>query len=89
MAFISIWIIFAIVMGYWNKSRGNSFILAALLSLFLSPLVAGIIILVTKKNPRGIEKNSIVSGDMKKCPECAELIKTEAMKCRFCGHVFE
>lgn len=28
-------------------------------------------------------------GDLRKCPMCAELIKAEAQKCRFCGSAIE
>jgi len=29
-----------------------------------------------------------MANDQKKCPKCAELIKRDASKCRYCGHEF-
>jgi len=41
-------------------------------------------------NPKEVttEKNKIESGEMKKCPECAELVRKEARICRFCNYEF-
>jgi hypothetical protein len=30
-----------------------------------------------------------LAADEKRCPSCAEIIKKEAVKCRFCGHVLD
>jgi hypothetical protein len=82
---IVFYFIVCLLVGYWNKSRGNSYLVGFFISVIFSPLVGIILILITKKNLRGIEQALIKDSDMKKCPKCAELIKLEAIKCRYCG----
>ena len=84
-----LWPLFSILIGMWNHNKGNSFWVGFLISLFLSPLIGFIIVLVLTPNKKNLEKRELNSGKLKKCPYCGELIKPEAKICRFCQRELE
>lgn len=80
MEVFSVWIILSVFVGYYAETKGKSGILYFFISLIISPLLGLVIALIAKPD----ESFVIKKDGMKKCPQCKELIKKDAVICRFC-----
>lgn len=82
---VVLWIAFSFVPALIAQNKGRSGGGYLLLSLLLSPLIGLLFALVARADPVALEKRTMQTGGMRKCPFCAELVKKEAIVCRHCG----
>jgi len=71
-----------------NVSQMTGIILGIVFIIFGFSLITGIACIVySQKNANApININTNLNIDTKKCPYCAEIIKRDALICRYCNH---
>lgn len=85
MDVIFFWIVASIGIAFWAARKGRSPFGWLVLSLVLSPLLSAIFLAVASdKSPQGQERQPTPDTHVR-CPDCRELVRRDARKCRHCG----
>ena len=88
MEFLLIAIVLGLIPAAIASSKGKNFLLWWIYgaALFIVALPHA---LIMKTDRQALEKKELATGDTRKCPYCAELIKREAKVCRYCHRELE
>lgn len=85
MEYVGIWVVLAIAVGVVAAHRGRNWFLWMLFGLFLSPIIAILLLLVSKD----LNKTELAGMPTPRthvtCPDCAELVRREAKVCKHCS----
>ncbi|MGA9754344.1 MAG: hypothetical protein WBV23_04295 [Desulfobaccales bacterium] len=94
-----IWILFGVAATEAASNKGRSSCGWFALGFLLGPFGLIFALLLPKPEPGNLSSPAVANGasageisidqETKKCSMCAEMIKLEAQKCRFCGHLFD
>lgn len=81
MWIVVLWAALSAVIAIVARRRGRGGFIWFLISFVISPLVAGVLVMVLPEGNDG----EIGDGYKKRCPYCDEMIRAAANTCRYCG----
>ncbi|KAB0586186.1 hypothetical protein [Comamonas kerstersii] len=89
MEIFLLWLLLSVAVGVWASKRGRSFWGWMLFSLLLSPLVGFVFVAIAGKAgdaawPRDELGQPITPETHVHCPDCRELVRKDARKCKHC-----
>lgn len=85
--FIIVWVVSIFIASSIGSKKGRGG-LGTVLGLLLG-IFGVIIIAILSPDPKHQEQESLASGEMIQCPDCAEPIRSEAKVCKHCGRSLE
>jgi len=90
MEYFLIWVGLAVAVGFAAVKRGRSGFGWFILACLISPLLGGIFLALLPKHgaaamPRDELGNPITPETHVHCPDCRELVRKDARKCKHCG----
>jgi RNA polymerase subunit RPABC4/transcription elongation factor Spt4 len=91
LSIVALWLVLAFVVATGAKNRGRSFIGFFILSVTLSPLISGFILIVLGNATVSTSHSTFtpnqrsISQTEKKCKSCGSIISVDFRKCPNCG----
>lgn len=83
------YLLICVIIAAIAYKQSKNWILTLFLSIFLTPLAGVLALILMKPDKQKFENNAVNSGVFRKCPYCAEVIKSEAVVCRYCHKELE
>lgn len=85
MEFFFGWVLLSVAVAVWASKKGRSAGGWLLFALLLSPLIAAVFLALADDLSAEAEEKRYSHLTHVRCPDCRELVRKDARKCKHCG----